>query len=67
MVPKIKPAVTGAVVQAKSQLVRWFSYFASKTVFLIRRALEAEPSATVWVEIKATSDLQFETNATAVS
>ena len=47
--------------------MRWFSFFASKTVFVIKRALEAEPSATVWVETKATSDLQFETNATAVS
>ena len=67
LVLKIKPAVTGAFVQAKSQLVRWFVYFASKTVFVINRALEVKPSATAWMENKATSDLQFDTNATAVN
>ena len=67
MVPKIKPAVTGALVQAKSPLVRWFVYFAGKTVFVINRALEVKPNATAWMENKATSDLQFDTNATAVN
>ena len=67
LVPKIRPAVTGAFVQAKSQLVRWFVYFAGKIVFVIKRALEVKPSATAWMENKATSDLQFETNATAVN